>query len=131
MNTMDSVEAFHAWFKNATPGSRFMYHVGNLAADRMRVLTETINGKRVAHEVRIKHVDDAAGTIRAYADKGRVVLFQQRVLPEVTDEATGQSRSRGVFAYYAMKTQPKGKLAREVRALGAERIGWENQYVNF
>ncbi len=131
--TMDNLDAFREWFKTAVPGSRFMYHVGNLAADRMHMVYETVGGKRVAHEVKIKHVDDNASAVLGLAEDGKVFLFQVRILPEVADPNTGQSRSRGVFAYYAMKAltqRARGFMAQQVRRLGVERLGHDNQYIN-
>jgi hypothetical protein len=131
--TMDNLDAFKQWFQTAVPGSRFMYHVGNLAADRMHIIYENVNGKRIAREIKIKHVDENASAVLDLAEDGKLFLFQVRVLPEIADPNTGQSRSRGVFAYYAMKALTKrarGVMAQQVRRLGVERLGYDNQYIN-
>lgn len=122
--------AFNKWLRTAVPGGRFLYYVGNLMAERM-----TFNyaigeqGQRVLVEVWDPAINATANAAWLAYVSGKVLLFQTRVMPEITDEATGQSRSRGVFGYYAQKVRQPGRLAREVHNLGIDRLGAENAYV--
>lgn len=122
--------SFNKWLRTAVPGSRFLYYVGNLMAERMTFnYTIGAQGQRELVEVWNPEINTVANAAwHAYAT-GKVLLCQIRVLPEIIDEATGQSRSRGVFGYYAQKVRQPGRLAREVRTVGIDRLGAENAYV--
>lgn len=131
--TTATPDQFAAWLKTAVPGSRFLYYVGHLFWDRTKFeYTTRKTGQRDVRE--IKQACDGVATAAWQAhEAGKVHLVQSRVLPTVVDPETNQVRSRGAFAYFAVK-RPRvlsrtGRLAAEVQERGMATLGADNAFI--
>ena len=127
---MDKIKEFQTWLRVAKPGAKFLYHVGDLKSERVRLIyTRQENGTRTVAEERVFPLDGLANLVWSAFEAGRVLLVQQRVQAERRDADTGSVLSKGAFAYFAIKPgafeRRRGAMADEVKS-GFQRIAQEN-----
>ena len=97
---MQTVEQLDNWLKFAPVGSRLVYHIGNLQADRVRIgreVDESDTGKDRMHmrALPVPLFDDIAKAAMTAFYQKRVLLFQRRISP-------------GVCEYFAVKVKGRG-----------------------
>lgn len=117
-DALKTVEEFQTWLRSASPGAQFLYFVGSLMESRYELkFSSDESGRRVVTETPREPTHSIASAVWAAREAGRVVLVQQRIMPEVTGK-NGTSRSRGAFAYFAVKAAPRRRsaMADEVRS---------------
>lgn len=86
---MRSINAadFSQWLRHGAVGSRITYYQGHLAFDREGLMNLTSISHK--HEHVVHHYYEPqhtmAGEVYRAAEQGRVLLFQQRVAPNIFD----------------------------------------------